>query len=136
MCSSNGFPYNFDVYTGKDSSGNVSEQDLLGTRVVKKMLKCVEKPELHQVFFDNFFTSYNLLAELREKGFRATGTARENRLQKCPLPESKVFQKSARGNYASQTDGIVTAVKWNDNRAVVVASNYESSAPEANVRRY
>ena len=33
----------------------------------------------HQLFFDNFFSSYGLLECLREKNVRAVGTIRENR---------------------------------------------------------
>ena len=33
----------------------------------------------HEVYFDNFFTLYNLLKSLAEQNIKATGTVRENR---------------------------------------------------------
>ena len=33
----------------------------------------------HDLYFDNFFTSHQLLKDLAEKSVRATGTIRENR---------------------------------------------------------
>ena len=53
----------------------------LGSRVVIKMTNMVENPLSHSYFFDNLFTSYDLLVHLRERGFEATGTMRENRLK-------------------------------------------------------
>ena len=35
----------------------------------------------HTFYFDNFFTSYDLLNDLDKKGVKAIGTARENRTQ-------------------------------------------------------
>lgn len=43
----------------------------LGTKVVLNMLEAVDEPLDHAVFFDNFFTSYNLMQTLKETGFRA-----------------------------------------------------------------
>lgn len=53
---------------------------VLGTGVVLKLLENVKKPQQHQVFFDNFFTSYHLLTLLIERRFCATGTVRNNRI--------------------------------------------------------
>lgn len=43
----------------------------------------------YHIFFDNFFTTVPLLYKLTEQGIRGTGTIRENRMSKCPLPEKK-----------------------------------------------
>ena len=67
---------------------------------------------------------------------RATGTARENRLKKCPLTDSKLMKKKERGVYESYCDGKVLAVKWNDNRPVTVVTNFDSSEPLANAERW
>ena len=52
LCGSDGYPYHFTIYS-----------DLLK----------------HELFFDHFFTSYNLLADLAAKNVKAIGTVRENR---------------------------------------------------------
>lgn len=48
------------------------------------------------LFFDNFFTS---IYELNKGGFKSSGTIRENRLTKCPLPTNSDMQKLPRGSY-------------------------------------
>ena len=51
--------------------------------------KEIKDPTAHAVFFDNYFTCYDLLVKLKEKRFKVTGTLRENRVGKPPLPSSK-----------------------------------------------
>ncbi|KAG8239450.1 hypothetical protein J437_LFUL017583 [Ladona fulva] len=41
--------------------------------------------------------TFALLDELREKGIRATGTIRENRMGKCTLMSAKELEKFPRG---------------------------------------
>jgi len=55
--------------------------------------RCVTDPACHEVYFDNFFASYVLLAALRDMNQRATVTVRENRLKGCPLMDFKVMKK-------------------------------------------
>lgn len=61
--------------------------------------KLTTDPANHKVFFDNFFTSYDLLCDLRRLGYRATGTISENRTKKCPLTNAKDMKKKARGEF-------------------------------------
>lgn len=91
LCGSDGDCYNFDLDCGRDNSASCSEP--LGTRVVKKMLSVVEDPNSHIFFYYNFFTSHSLLAILREMGFRASSTIRENRTARCPLEINKILEK-------------------------------------------
>ncbi|XP_049833274.1 piggyBac transposable element-derived protein 3-like [Schistocerca gregaria] len=100
---------------------------LLGSRVVLNMLDCIKKPETHCVYFDNFFTSRDLLIHLRNLGFRATGTVRENRVGDCPLLSSNALKKIVLGNYDYQFDkkGEVLFVRWHDNRCVTIGSNFD-----------
>ena len=59
------------------------------------MLDVVDDPNSHIVFFDNFFTGYELLVHLRNTGFQATGTVRENKTNKCHLKTSKQMKLEA-----------------------------------------
>ncbi|XP_047120567.1 piggyBac transposable element-derived protein 2-like [Schistocerca piceifrons] len=95
------------------------------------MLDCIEKPENHCVYFDNFFTSSDLLIHLRNLGFRATGTVRENRDSDCPLLSSNELKKTVRGNYNYQFDknGEVLFVRWHDNRCVTIDTNFDQVEP-------
>jgi len=60
-----------------------STEDDSGASQVKhglghSLLSVLSNPECHEVFFDNFITSYDLLAHLKSLKIKATGTAREN----------------------------------------------------------
>ena len=71
------------------------------------------------MLFDNLFTSRSLLAQLKDRGVRATGKVRENRLDKCPVTERKEMAKSRRGSYEQRFDRTsdVLLVRWHDNRS-------------------
>jgi len=138
LASDSGYPYNFSVYCGKDTSNSVdqSKDQGLGHRVVTSLLSIVTNPRCHEVFFDNFFTSYDLLAHLTTLDIKATGTVRENRLKQCPLQDTKVMKKTPRGTHDSKSDGIVGVVKWHDNQCVSVATNYDSVSDLGKVKRW
>lgn len=134
LCGSGGYCYNFDLYCGKSDDGN---KEPLGSRVVKQMLSPVADPNSHAVFFDNFFTSHGLLCELKELGFRATGTLRQNRISKCPLENDKLFTKKEKGAYqfVFDSNNEITIVKWKDNACVTIATNYDFVEPHLLVSR-
>lgn len=134
--SSAGYCYAFDFYCGK--SDEVST-DPLGSRVVKKLLQKMEADStVHEVFFDNFFTSYNLLVDLKKQGYRATGTIRENRTKKCPLRSTKEMKKEDRASYDYRFDkqNEILLVKWKDNSVCTMATNYDNIEPLGVVKRW
>ena len=73
----NGYFTRFDVYTGKKGDGTDTG---LATRVVTELTNHLHN-KYHHVFFDNFFTSVELLTQLEENGVYGCGTARTNRKQ-------------------------------------------------------
>ena len=73
--SRNGYFTDFEVYTGK--KGNKSEKQL-GKRVVRDLTKCL-KGKHHHVYFDNYFTSFELIDELLTDGIYGCGTIRIDR---------------------------------------------------------
>ena len=72
--SSNGYFSNFDVYTGRKEDRQVG----VGAHVVQTLTEEL-KNKHHHVFFDNFFTSYQLLEDLEKDGIYGCGTARKDR---------------------------------------------------------
>ena len=72
--SSNGYFSRFDIYTGRKEDREVG----LGAHVVKELTKDL-KDKHHHVYFDNFFTSYQLLEDLEKDGIYGCGTARKDR---------------------------------------------------------
>lgn len=87
------FLINFDIYQGKLPNGKPNYENIFG-KCTAPLIYVLENlpPEKRKipfcVFFDNLFTSSNLLSFLRDSGYSGTGTIRENRLDKdFPLIE-------------------------------------------------
>lgn len=137
LCSSQGYLYQFIPYGGANQQKENSGLGL-GSDIVLKLLSLVESANEHRVFFDNFFSSYNLFCELNNKGYAAVGTIRDNRTAKCPLEENKQLQKKERGSfdYAYDTKQNICVVKWHDNSVVSTISNTEGVFPTSSVKRY
>ncbi|XP_014789159.1 piggyBac transposable element-derived protein 3-like [Octopus bimaculoides] len=136
LCSYNGYLFNFDPYYGK---GDSDSKEPLGMRVVKKLTDVLPSGEQsYQLFFDNFFTSIETLALLREKHLKATGTIRENCCKKCPMIDYKTMQKKERGHIDYRVDctNKILITRWNDNKPVSVATNYSSVYPTVTARQY
>lgn len=112
----------FQPYQGQSGHDSSPYKKLgLGASVVLQysdvLREKIDSQAAFHLFFDNFFTSIPLIDELRVRGIKATGTIRENRLSKCPLPKNKELQKTDRGAFkymSSRTEEIVVC-KWNDN---------------------
>lgn len=137
LASDNGYPYNVQVYCGKTSGlPGIQPDNGLGYRVVTSLLACITNPLIHEVYFDNFFSSYILLSSLRDMNIKATGTVRENRLKSCPLTDSKQMKKKERGFYEAKCDRRLMAVKWNDNQCVTVATNFSTVEPLHKAKRW
>ena len=129
-CSKKGYLHSFEFYTRKtdDSAQNYDELGVGGNVVMRLIEKtrCTEERGC-KIFFDNFFTSIPLMNLLTEKEICCMGTARENRLQKCPLITKKEISKKPRGfiqSVVSETNLFVQ--KWKDNKDVTLVSNFGS----------
>ena len=131
LCGSNGYPYHLKIYQGKEKGRS---QSPLGTRVVNSMVNIVERHSevhRHDLYFDNFCTSHQLLKELAEKSVRATCTIQENRTGGAAklMTSTKKMKKTERGTFEYRCDGDVFVCKWNDNSTVHVASNHRTHQP-------
>ena len=129
-----GLPYRVAIYQGRESGGDSDKP--LGYRVVTSLLSPFANPSDHHVFFDNFFSLYQLMKTLSKKGFKATGTFRADRTNGCPLKCVKEFKKMDRGEYQYFTSGDqIELIRWNDNNVVTIGSNAVSVVPVGNVKR-
>ena len=84
---------------------------------------------MFHVFFDNFFSSYELIHRFGEKGYKATGTIRSHRLSRCSLNFVDKMKKKERGSFQYKSDGKIEIVRWNDNNVVTFCSNAIGSEP-------
>nr|CAH7757781.1 unnamed protein product [Callosobruchus chinensis] len=139
LTSSTGYCYFFDTYCGAKNNPEAQGANKipLGSSVVLDLLENIAVPSDHALFFDNFFTSYDLLQTLRQKGLRATGTVRENRTKKCPMSDNKTFKKMERGYFEYKySDSNVLFVRWKDNSVVTLGTNYDAVEPVSKVKRW
>nr|XP_015904162.1 piggyBac transposable element-derived protein 2-like [Parasteatoda tepidariorum] len=83
--------------------------------------------------------SHGLFQILKEKGFLASGTARESRIAGCILDDSRnMGRKKHRGSYdfAFNKDAKTCAIKWNNNAVVTIVTNNDTILPIKNAKRY
>lgn len=132
----------FEPYQGAGTFPNNTYKEMgLGPSVVLTYCDILSQsqPDIaHRLYFDNLFTTINLLAELEERRLKGTGTIRHNRLGNCPLLKKKDLQKRDKGWYDYRkisTNNIIVCC-WNDSSAVNVASNFHPVEPSKNISRW
>lgn len=97
VTSSDGYCYALDVYCGKSQE---SKPEDLARQVAEGLLEKLNCcPQEHKVCFDDFFTSCNLLKDLRDLGCRASGNAAASRALNCPLMSVQEFKKTPADTY-------------------------------------
>ena len=138
LCGIDSYPYHLKIYQGKERNANATTQkEPLGTRVINAMLGIINSNSKvlgNKLYFNNFFTSYDLMYELGEQSIRATGTIRQNRTRgaKTTLISSKALQKKERDIFDFCTDGKAFVAKWHENSIVTIASNCETHMHKVN----
>lgn len=139
ICSSDGYLYKFIPYAGKSTKDYVGKEKIgLETQVVINLMSVVTKPNEHQIYFDHFFTNYDLMVRLNKMGIYATGTIRDNRTNQCPLMDIKQMKKTEKGtfDYVFDEKNKISMCRWNDNAVVTVATNNCTVFPLASVKRF
>ena len=92
-------------------------------------------PSGTEIFFDNYFSSPELLLKLRDMGMHATSTMRAPRTKRCPL-KSDTELKKKRGSYDFKFCNGIVVCKWYDTKSVLCASNHYSVEPLGKSRRW
>lgn len=125
-----GYVSNFEIYTGKQT--DKPETDL-GKRVVLDMTKGLEGSG-HHVYFDNYFTTTDLLLSLQENQIYACGTVRANRKN---LPTGlKTDKEMDRGDFDwAVYRGKVSCIKWKDKRTIQLLSTIHSPIDQTKVNK-
>lgn len=75
---------------------------------------------------------------MTQQGMYATGTVRENRTSKCPIPSKSEMLKKERGCYDSrlENNSNVICVTWKDNSPVNLFSYVHGVNPVQEAKRY
>ena len=96
-CGISGVVYDFEVYTGKNSTkkDNEIEGILMGGNAVYCLTQTLPLNKNYKIFFDNFFSSTALLKQLKKEGLLAVATLGKDRLKDAEkfLKSEKEFKK-------------------------------------------
>ena len=132
--STNAYTYDFDVYVGRRT---VSSKHGLGYDVVMQL--CTDLfHQGYKLYFDNFYTSTQLMKDLKGKGIFSCGTVRSNRkgFPKEFKDTVKKWEKAAeRGDVRWVRDGEVVIMQWKDNKAVSVMSSFHAGHEHTTTKR-
>lgn len=128
-----GYCYHVKLYCGKESYQSSNEP--LGTRVVLELIRKCNIDSTNCLFADNFFMSCDLLSQLRELQIPAIGTVRANRTGNCPLKNDKDLQRGSMDSKVD-TDNKISLTKWQDNRSVIVGTNFQTDCTNQTVKRW
>ncbi|XP_029844027.2 piggyBac transposable element-derived protein 3-like [Ixodes scapularis] len=139
-----GMVHDFILYTGATTFEGIrlAEEDEalgLGAKVVLHLCKSISRPNESIVYFDNFFTSLELISRLKERySLHSLGTIRSNRLRGCSLKDDKSLLKEGRGSFDYKVDNVagLAVVKWADNKTVILASSCVSQDPVKTANRF
>ncbi|CAI6355190.1 unnamed protein product [Macrosiphum euphorbiae] len=140
LCGESGTIYNILPFQGYYEC----DQDLIkhvgsGATVVLYLTQNV-KPNRHFLFFDNFFSSFGLFERLQQLQIYAAGTIRTNWFANPPLLSDKEMRKLGRGATFEVTTDVpgcnIGIVKWFDNKAVNLGSNFIASGEVGRVTRW
>ncbi|KAF2890095.1 hypothetical protein ILUMI_16078 [Ignelater luminosus] len=94
---------------------------------------------MFRLFFDNIFTGIDLLPDLKNINIEASGTIRDNCVDKsCTLIDLKQMKKTVRGTWECATDDNteISIIKWDDNNIVSIATNFDQVQPVKDVARF
>ena len=106
--------------------------------VHRKLCETLPKHMGHKVFFDNWFTTLDLMLLLKKKGYLAGDTIRNNRVQGCPVIANKDIAKKIRGSSDHRVDNNSSTiiVKWKDNNILQLTSNFVGIESVDSIQRW
>lgn len=127
LCGKSGLAYDFVVYQGSTTEFDSESLDTFGAAatMVLHLVNRIDQPG-HRLYFDNYFSTFNVFEILAQKQIFAAGTIRIDRFSKPPFSSDAEMHKKGRGccEELVSSNGLVTCVKWYDNKCVALASNY------------
>lgn len=110
-----------------------------GRQVVVTLCDTIPDPKNAKVYFDNFFTCFELIEYLKvKKEVYSIGTIRKNRMRNLVMKSDKDLKKEGRGSmdYRTDTTAGITVVSWQDNKVVTLASSFAGVEPLTSLKRY
>ena len=147
LCTPEGYLIALSLYQCKIYEGNAAYNQTYGksAATVLHLLDQLQddlKSLPFHIYIDRRFTSLPLFFELEKRGYAATGTIMDNRLNKCPLMSAEYTKKKVRGYYScchgtDKSEGNqVNVIRWRNNGPLTVASTTHGLEPLRKVERY
>lgn len=138
LCGQSGLCYDFIIYQGSTTELTPNHADVFGLAgaLVTTLTERITEPNF-RLYFDNYFSNYNVLQYLRNKFVYASCTARIDRFATPPFSSDKIMKEKGRGSSEEvvSKDGIIM-VKWFDNKSVVMASSYKGLGTTDTCKRW
>ena len=141
-CGVSGTVYDFEIYTGAETEATGSNEVNFGVgrNVVKRLVSGLRRSVGNKVYFDNYFSSVNLLKYLKNEEIWADGTIRADRLKGATmkLKTKKELAKIGRGSsdLCVDANSNISIVRWLDNGLVQLISNYVGDDDGTKARRW
>ncbi|KAK2725591.1 hypothetical protein QYM36_000180 [Artemia franciscana] len=107
-------------------------------RCCYELLRSLELKAGPKTFFDNWFSSVDLVVHMKEIGYDCVGNNRQNRLSGCKLMEEKEMKRFYMGyvDWGVEKSTEVCLVRWFDSKAVTLVSKYGAVEPKNTCRRW
>lgn len=139
LCGASGMLYDFILYQGATTELDPIYTGVFGqsAAIVATLANRITEPN-HQLYFDNYFSNYQLLQWLQNNYIYATGTIRPDRFRKPPFSTENELKKKGRGSCEEfiSGDGQVLLTRWYDNKVVNMGSNFQSIGEQDTCQRY
>ena len=107
---------------------------------MKRLLDHLPRNVGHKVYFDNLFSSVELVTNLKKEGIWAVGAIRANKLlgAQAILKSKKELEKQSRESYDScvDTNSNTVLVRWLDNGVVTLISSFTGNELGDLVKRW
>ena len=136
-CGVSGIAYDFCMYDGKSPDVQESCGYQSGDFVIK-LCQTMAKGQNYKLYFDNWFTFFELQIQLHSWDIWSIGTVRSNRLRGCTLKSEKELQKIGRGatDMAVDANSGLTVVRWLNNSTVQLSLTHSGIQPMSSVKRW
>ncbi|XP_070382867.1 piggyBac transposable element-derived protein 2-like [Dermacentor albipictus] len=138
-CSADGLAHDLELYQGTRTGVSAQHTDFGNEgSVVMRLVEGLPKGMNMKCFMGSYFTSVELLLQLKEIGILATGAIRPDRLPGCMLKSEREMKKKGRGSIDAKVSEArdITAVRWQDNSLVNVVSTHVGVGNPRKVKRW
>ncbi|XP_049946937.1 piggyBac transposable element-derived protein 3-like [Schistocerca serialis cubense] len=138
LASSDGLVLDFIIYTGKGTVPDTELKEIgLDASVIKLLTVTVPNNGQHVIYSDRFFTGIKSIEFFLSNNIHQTGSVMKNRIFDV-ASKFKTDCDLNRGEWDEyvREDKKLCALKWKDNKAVILVSSFVGSEPQVTCKRW